>query len=352
MKIAHLTWGLGVGGAESLILDVAARQARRHEVSLVVGNQDVDPDVLGAIDTRVRLIRIDRPAGSRNPWYPLKLAANVRKIGADVLHAHHDSFGVLKPLLGSPMLLTVHNTRLPLEGRLAGFDAVCCISDAVKVDVEARFPALPLRVVPNGVDFDAISQREERRDTSFRVVQVGRLAHEQKGQDILIHALRRVIDRDPSSDVRVDFIGDGASRAMLQTLSYECGVAHRCRFLGARTRAEIHRTLRDYDVLVQPSRYEGFGLTVVEGLAAHLPVVVSDIEGPSEIVGNGIGWTFRSEDSHALAERLLEIRRLQRGPGFAQRMVQAAEAARDRFDLALTADAYVGEYLRIAERAG
>jgi glycosyltransferase involved in cell wall biosynthesis len=349
VKIVHLTWGLGVGGAETMLGDIVMEQAVAHETWIIVVNQDIDASIALGTAPSLRWVTLSRPPGSSNPWYLLKLILWLCWINPDVVHAHQESFIRLRKLIRAPMVLTVHGTRSPLSDGLAAYDSVCCISEAVRDDVLSRLPKCRLRVIPNGINFKAVKRKAHYGSSPFRIVQVSRLAHEIKGQDLLIRALRRVLDRLGESSVSVDFIGGGESLSYLQQLCVDCGVDGRCRFLGAATRQSIYDALRQYDLLVQPSRYEGFGLTVVEGIAAGLPVLVSDIEGPMEIIAGGqLGWSFKSEDAEDLARKLVELMGLSREPGFADRMRARVELAHGRFDIKLTAQRYIDEYTRLA----
>ncbi len=348
MKIVHLTWGLGVGGAESMLVDIANEQAAAHEVWVVVGNEDIDSSVVRGFDRSIRLVNMGRPPGSANPWYFAKLTGWIWRIDPDVMHAHQDSFARIKRLTSAPMVLTVHNTRLPLSHGLAAFDSVLCISKAVRNDVTSRFPDCPARIISNGIKFRAATLKSAYGFRPFRIVQISRLAHEQKGQDVLIRSLQHVLERLGRDSVGVDFIGEGASLEYLQRLSEECGVQEQCRFLGAIARPSIYGRLCEYDLLVQPSRYEGFGLTILEGIAAGLPVLVSDIEGPMEIIAGGrLGWSFRSEDPQDLSDKIIELFALSKQPDFAQRLRDRAEQSRSLFDVKLTACKYIDEYSRL-----
>lgn len=351
MKIVHLTWGLGVGGAETMLGDIAGEQAAAQRVWIIVCNRDIDASVAQGIARNVRLVSLGRPRGSANPWYLVKLLFRLWWIRPDVVHVHQESFGRIRRLIPAPAVLTVHNTRLPLGKEIAGFDSVCCISEAVRDDVVARFPGCRPRVIYNGIDFKAVRFKARYGGSPFRIVQVSRLAHEQKGQDLLIRSLRLVLDRLGEGSVRLDFIGEGASLDYLKRLTVECGVEERCRFLGGSNRQSIYGSLHEYDLLVQPSRYEGFGLTVIEGMAAGLPVLVSDIEGPKEIIAEGqLGWCFRSEDTLDLLSKIIELISLSRQEGFASRMRETADQASARFDITLTAQRYLEEYARLAAR--
>ncbi len=333
--------------------DIAIEQAIAHETWIIVVNQDIDASIALRTAPSLRWVTLRRPPGSSNPWYLLKLILWLWWINPDVVHAHQESFIRLRKVIRAPMVLTVHGTRSPLSDGLAAYDSVCCISEAVRDDVVSRFPECRPRVIRNGINFAAVKLKDHYASSPFRIVQVSRLAHEIKGQDLLIRALRPVLDRLGEHSVSVDFIGGGNSLPYLRQLSVEHGVDGRCRFLGAATRQFVYDALREYDLLVQPSRYEGFGLTIVEGIAAGLPVLVSDIEGPMEIIAGGeLGWSFKSEDAQDLSNKLLDLIALSREPDFADRMRSRAELAQGRFDIKLTAQSYVDEYTRLVPTAG
>jgi len=331
-----------------MLVDIVANHVATHEVWVVVGNDDVDPSIARELHRSARLVRVGRPLGSPNPWHLVKLILKLRQIDADVIHAHQESFGRLKRFISAPMILTVHNTRLPLGRDINRFDAVFAISEAVKSDVLRRIPKCAPHVIDNGIDFALVKPKRRYGGRRFRIVQIGRLAHEQKGQDILIRALRDVLDRESATDVSVDFIGTGDSLGYLRRLSIEFGVEHNCRFLGLVARQDIYDTLKEYDLLIQPSRYEGFGLSVVEGIAAGVPVLVCDTEGPLEIIAEGqLGWSFRAEDTRDLATKISELMSLSQKPCFADQMRLRIERAKGRFDISVTAESYLQEYAKL-----
>ena len=107
--------------------------------------------------------------------------------------------------------------------------------------------------------------------------------------------------------LRLDLIGEGSSRPYLADLVRQYGLEDQISFLGGKDRGYIYEHLKDYDLLVQPSVIEGFGLTVIEGIAAGLPVVVSNAEGPAEIARNFTGgWIFRRDNDSSLTEAIRE----------------------------------------------
>lgn len=75
--------------------------------------------------------------------------------------------------------------------------------------------------------------------------------------------------------------------------------------MGAKDQSFIFEHLCDYDLYVQPSIYEGFGLTVAESMAAKVPVLVSENQGPLEIIDNGkYGYYFKNQDVEDCASKI------------------------------------------------
>lgn len=347
MKVAHLIWSLKVGGSETMLVDIANEQALDNDVTLVLGNNIVDSTVLKELSSKVKVQLVGRPASSRNPWYALKLFRTLQMIRPDIIHAHQESFIKIVRLLPCPKVLTVHDTHLNLQS-IAKYNAVYCISETVKQDLLARYPGSSPTVIHNGISFSKIPHKTQYGTRPFRIVQVSRLYHDKKGQDILLKALQYVSQMVGDGEVLIDFIGDGTSREYLDALAEELGVARWCRFLGGQPRGTIYEQLHAYDLLVQPSRYEGFGLTVVEAMAARIPVLVSDIEGPMEIIDKGrYGYHFRTGDHLDCGAQIINLWKQSQQNNLPDELNRAFEYARGHFDIAETARKYTDAYRRM-----
>jgi glycosyltransferase involved in cell wall biosynthesis len=159
-------------------------------------------------------------------------------------------------------------------------------------------------VVPNGVKFDAIIARRKRINGNFKVIQISRLDIDTKGQNIAIDAIKILVDKSIST-IKLDFIGEGPSFELLKRKVANFRLNSYIRFLGPKDRKYIYERLKDYDLLIQPSFSEGFGLTIVEAMAAKVPVLVSDIEGPMEIIERGkYGAYFEKGSALDLANKI------------------------------------------------
>lgn len=341
MRIAHVICGLGVGGAENMLVDIANHQAAQgNEVFLIVINDLVDQQVMSTISQEVKCIFVGRPQGSRNPLWLFRYNRSLREIDPDFIHFHDDNaVGMTFRLSKYKTGATVHDTSLVLK-HYRKVDRLFAISEAVGADVMKRY-GLDSTVVYNGIHISPITPKSAPSLSLTKIVQVSRLDHSKKGQHLLLQALAHPLVRDLA--LTVDFIGDGPSRDYLIELAGKLGLGDRVHFLGPKPRAYIYSHLCDYDLLVQPSVNEGFGLTIAEGMAARVPVLTSDIEGPLEIIGGGeYGYTFRSEDVDSLAEK---IKSIHDSYGDTALIVGKAETyCKNNFDIAVTARRYVDFY--------
>jgi glycosyltransferase involved in cell wall biosynthesis len=120
---------------------------------------------------------------------------------------------------------------------------------------------------------------------AFTLVAVGRL-HAQKNNQVLIRTMAGL------PDCRLLIAGDGPEREALARLVEETGTADRVRFLGSVARADVPHLLAAADVLVHGSLFEGQSNTVLEALAAGLPVVVHDIPEQREVLQDAAGRVY------------------------------------------------------------
>jgi glycosyltransferase involved in cell wall biosynthesis len=347
MRVAHLIWSFKAGGSETMLVDIANEQALSNEVKIIIGNADIDDILLQSFSERVRIELIGRPPGSHNPWYIFKVVRALKTFKPDIVHSHQESFVKILRFVSVSKVLTVHDTNQKLES-VRNYDALYSISEAVRHDIVSKQPDVRSTVIFNGICSSTVKPKTSYGQRPFRVVQVGRLEHRIKGQDILLRALQAVVRSIGCEEIALDFIGEGPSKEYLTTLAEELGVAGQCCFLGGQPRKKIYEQLHTYDLLVQPSRYEGFGLTVVEAMVARIPVLVSDMEGPMEIIANGKhGYYFAAENHVDCGQKIASIIKDSQKDNFSEKLIAHAEYAKKQFDIANTAQQYLDAYTRV-----
>jgi glycosyltransferase involved in cell wall biosynthesis len=174
--------------------------------------------------------------------------------------------------------------------------------DAMTADFPDRLSALRPRVIYNGVDPSGYSPAASRHSTK-RLATVGRLEWE-KGHDLLIRAFEIVLRHDPQARLRI--IGDGSERPALEELADRLVVRGNTEFTGESRR--VPELLRECDLFVLPSRWEGFGFAMVEAMLMELPVVAFDAHSAKEVVVNGVtGLLTPHEDVEALAAAIVAL---------------------------------------------
>ena len=175
--------------------------------------------------------------------------------------------------------------------------------DAIKV---YHVPSQKITVFPNCIA-DPLPWRLEQPSqiANGGIVCVGRM-NRGKGQDVLLHALKRLRSTYPNA--RVLFVGDGPLEVEYRSLAAELGVSSCCEFLGGQSNVEVLRRLAAALVSVVPSRSEAFGYVNIESMAVGTPVVASDVGGISEIIRDGIdGFLVPPDDVDALTDRLSRV---------------------------------------------
>ena len=346
--IVHIIYQLHLGGMETMLADIANEQCRRGlRVTVIVVNDEVDPLMLRRFEPAVRVVTMRRRRGSRPLLMMARLNILVSRLRPDVVHLHQPNFRKLLRVCRNRQVLTVHDINTPLEH----VDAACpiaAITEAVRADVLNRRPDARVEVLLNGICTSTIAPRGDRRPApaNFRIVQLARLNYEKKGQDILIDALGE-LRRRGRHDISVDFIGGGVSDEPLRQRAAACGVTDAVHFLGLMDRDEVYRRLADYDAMVHPSRYEGFGLIIAEAMCAGLPVVVTRNDGPWEVADRGrLCESITLGDAIGLADTIEAMI-----AGYPAVLARAAEARvyAQRYGIERTVDAYLELYRRLGQ---
>jgi glycosyltransferase involved in cell wall biosynthesis len=307
-----------------------------------------------------------RALGRRPGFHPglgAQIAGAAREHRATAIHAHHYSPFVYSCLArawtpGTRVIYTEHG-RLsdgPPSGkrRLANRflvnvpREVYAVSEDLKRHmVSEGFPAATVGVIYNGIDVGPPPSPEARVEARRRlavcedVLVIATIARLDPVKDLgtLIRALSIVRQRN----MTLVIIGDGPERSALARTADEAGVADRVRFLGQRD--DARQWLAGCDLYVNSSVSEGISLTILEAMAAGLPVVATRVGGTPEVIDESCGRLVPARDLHALASTLSDL-----GAAAAVRS-DLGRLGRDRVQRQFTIERMVGAYHDAYERA-
>jgi L-malate glycosyltransferase len=292
----------------------------------------------------------------------------VRRERPFVVHSHNFSanlWGRLAALVcGVPVVIATEHSVASIKTRrqrlvdrcLARISSrIVCVSESVRESLIECVGIPPYRttVIHNGVEVYVPPEDATARSEALRasvgvppgaplVVTVGRL-EPPKGHDTLLRTIPLVAERVP--DARFALVGDGSLRTVLEHQADLLGIRERCIFLGHRE--DVRETMVAANLIVSPSRREGFSLTVLEAMSVRRPIVATDVGGNTEaIVGGECGLIVPPENVAGLADAIV---RMLLDPVTADRF--AAHAA-TRFGEMFTLDAMTRKTETLYEECG
>lgn len=364
MRILYMIPDLGLGGAERLVSWLAPQLKRwGHTVSVVSQyNANASPLESSLAEQGVQLGFLGKRKGLDLRMVP-RIAREIRAFGPDVVHSH--SPHVLRYLFpaalaarGGAIVHTVHNLaehETSGPGRLlqyvafrAGVVAVG-VGETVAASVQRVYRLQECRYIANGIPVSEFSVRPsggpERRGLGIPAgvpvfVHVGRFS-EQKNHLALLTAFAS--SRLQALDAHLVLVGDGHLRSTMEAFARDRGIAERVRFLGRRH--DIVGLLHLADAFVLSSTWEGNPLSVMEAMAAGLPVVATSVGGVPEIVSMDTGELVPPGNLAALEGAMYSL-----ASDLALAQVKGASAARvaaTRFDATIMARAYERLYAEL-----
>ena len=306
MRLVAHTDALGRGGAEHSLGHLLAHLPYEVDVHVV----GPDPGVVGWVAGRRRCATAHLVAGAAGT------ARLLRRLRPDVVHVNRSTPWACAPGLAVALAvdtrvtvvdqLPLRTVELPVLLRTRALtrrvDAAVAVGEASARRIE-DFYALgrgSVRSIPNLVPDPGPPAPRPPYDGPLRLVAVGRL-EAVKAHDVLLRAL---VDL-PGATLTV--LGEGALRPALERQVAELGLSGRVRMPG--WVEDVPAELPAYDVLVLPSRSEGWPLTVVEAMLAGLPVVATPVGSVAEAVRDGeTGLLVGKDDPAALTAALRRLR--------------------------------------------
>ena len=284
------------------------------------------------------------------------LARAARRARPDLIHAHNPR-ATASAWIGAvaagrpraPVVSTYHGVRQ--EDRrgatrvLARASGVVCVSEDLRAELERHgFPPGTARVVPNGVpvappltEEHAHALREELGLAGHVVTLVGRLV-EQKRPERFADAAAAVLAT--RSDVTFLVVGEGPLRDTLERQVAALDVERGVRFAGLREDARELIALSD--LIVFTSAWEGLSMVALEGLAAGVPVVASDVSGMRELLGSGAGRVVAEPSAGCFARAITEL--LDDADARRAMGARGRELVEERYSLAAMAAGYAEAY--------
>lgn len=324
MKVLIIQGGFGAGGAEKIVAILAAHRAERGDEVHVAGLTMPDGGSYFEYPESVRLHVAQSNGGQMDRFRHIRKV--ITEVRPDVIVTFLTKINVLTLLAtldravpviiserNNPIAQSAHPIWRHAQNLLARRARVVVMQTQRAAEDLPRAVQRKARVIANPCAMPP-GAREHLGTGTANLVAVGRLDR-QKGFDLLLRAMPAILKGNP--DARLTIFGDGPERRKLEQMRDQAGLGDVVSLPGS---SPVPGAWMDgADILVFPSRYEGFPNVLAEATVTGLPVVSYDCPyGPRELIRpEENGLLVPPEDVDALAEAVL---RLSRSPDLLQKM--------------------------------
>jgi glycosyltransferase involved in cell wall biosynthesis len=266
-----------------------------------------------------------KKGGSINKINYLRVLPTLKKIikehQPDIVHSHFcSSYGSIGALLNfHPYIISVWGSdiydfpnRNPFFKRVVKFalkraDMVLSTSNIMAREIE-KYTNKEIQITPFGVDTSIFKKRAIKKETDDIIIGTIKTLDYLYGIDTLIESFHILLDRCPKKNLKLEIVGTGTDEKKFKELVIEKKLTEHIRFIGFIPNSKVPEYLSRFDVYVALSRSESFGVAVVEAMACETPVVVSDVDGFSEVVVNNVcGFLVPKENPKLAADKIEEI---------------------------------------------
>jgi glycosyltransferase involved in cell wall biosynthesis len=354
-----------VGGAQTCVAQLLPNLVRHFEVTVAAHGPGPLREAVSNVGARsIELRNVRRRLGPRDFLGFLELVRLMLRERPDIVHAHSSKAGVLARLAATlsrvpVVLFTAHGWAFKAEEGLRSrlylyadrvvarlTTTVVCVSETERREgLAARTCRRDSTVViRNGVDTGLFAARAHVSVDRPLLVSIGRLK-EPKDFRTLLRAFALL--QDVPFDAKI--VGDGPDRALLETEIDRLGLRGTVELTGERN--DVPAILASADCFVLASNSEGLPLSILEAMAAGLPVVASAVGGVHELVTNNVtGFLVPPREPEALAARLAAVLR---DPDLRERLGAAARAdVSARFSIARVQEEHLALYRRMLAVVG
>ena len=300
-----------IGGVETHVSELTTRaSARFRRVSVVTTDPSGGLPSTQSLGNGSTIFRVRSFAPGGNYHFPMSASfvKILRACRSRILHLHsiHDVPGPLAAILesksGSSIVFTPHfhgkfssslgelffEASRPVLGMVVDrVDCIICVSRFEAGIMGEAFPgsAEKIKVIPNGVDSELLSQYSWSPPASPRILFVGRL-EKYKNADKVLSAFAILREKHPS--LKLTIVGKGPAKEELMSLAGQLELGSSVEWLEGLKKPELYSLYQSSTMFVLPSYLEAYGIVVAEAVAVGTPAIVANSSALSEFVTAGL----------------------------------------------------------------
>lgn len=200
------------------------------------------------------------------------------------------------------------NTKKRYEKLFNSVDGINYIHQELKNKCYEHYKLLNMNVNPRfeftldiGVEIQQTKNQKEYPRENLKILMATRFSNYQKRQDLLIEAMNKTSD---STIIKLLLIGDGPSLDKMKDLVKDNNLEEKITFLSFQNQREIWKIIKDYDLLVHSTDYEGLSKIIIESMSLGTPVLASDVTPMNSYITDGENGFLVKNTAIEWAEKL------------------------------------------------
>ncbi|MFQ2708891.1 glycosyltransferase [Aeromonas caviae] len=324
MKIILIITGLGMGGAERQVCDLADQFTEKGHSVLLISMTGEIVNRPQSKNIKIEELNMSKTLAGFIKAYWQGRRIIIKQFKPDVVHSHMVHANLFARLLRisthmQKLICTAHSSNEGSRGRMLAYrvtDWLCDLSTNVSqeaVDVSVKRSAVPasrIIAIPNGIDTERFTFNPSSRanlrtqlqlaDNTPLILAVGRFTEAKDYPNLLTAFSQLSSDVNPA---QLAIIGTGEDQAKIEALAAQLSLTARVHFLGLQR--NIHEWMSVADVYVMSSAWEGMPLVLLEAMSCERVIIATDCGGVKEVVGD-VGILVPPKDSEALAAGIIE----------------------------------------------
>lgn len=355
MRVLYVITGLGLGGAEKVVSDLADQMhnfGHKVKIAYLTGEVLVKPT-----SADIDIVALNLNSTSNFLSASKRYRKLIKQFRPDVVHAHMIHANIFARLNRSicpvpKLICTAHNSNEGGNVRMVVYrftNALSNINTNVSHEATASliakgaFSKTNLITVYNGIDLSKFEKNTNiNTDLDNRLtnlIAVGRF-NDQKDYPNLINAFAE-LKKNVITDIKLTIVGDGELRSEIEFLIKNLQLEKDITLLGRRS--DIPQLLSQSDIFVLSSKHEGLPTVVIEAMACECYVVATDCGGSAEILGD-TGKLVPTQDSQELAKALENAINLD-----VEKRLQNNKKARERVEQLFSLESSVKKWMALYE---
>ena len=360
-RVMHIISSLSHGGAEKLALELAKLQVQKG-MSVSIAYINSAENGFGNPETESNFQELCSSLGIST--FPLdeksyfsywvtrtvNLRKAIRTANPEILHVHLGR-GLMLMLLGNvriPAVMTIHSVNVGFPNILFKVFKLLrikyvAVGTAIKEIFEPLIQA-PVDVIFNGIDLRKFPHRaipQNQTSEPFQFVAVGRVLPP-KNYPMLIDAVKNLVRMPDALSTKwiVNVAGDGPLLDEMRNLVKSSGMSEHINFLGGCN--DVPAFLKNADVFIMTSHYEGMPMAMLEAMSTGLPIVSTDFQGISDVViHEDSALISEVDDAVAFAENML---RIMQSESLRTSIAKRAQLNSNNFSIERTNEKYMNLY--------